>query len=186
MHRKWASKFLNLHSGSAFLPFTQFCPSARGSLWLAGDNSASLSDYNGLGARGDGGDGEALRALNVRGGVRSRPAFEDTWIECLGDLGRYRMAIEDDDTGYGLDSRRPPLVPHRRINDGARLAPPSDSGSTGCAPQVHVVARLPWTPSLSVLLRGFFRHKNPRTYSGDMPHVLDTPSLVCEHGSSVA
>jgi hypothetical protein len=25
------------------------------------------------------------------------PAFEDTWIERLGDLGRYRMAIEDDD-----------------------------------------------------------------------------------------
>jgi hypothetical protein len=25
------------------------------------------------------------------------PAFEDTWIECLGDLGRYRMAFEDDD-----------------------------------------------------------------------------------------
>ena len=25
------------------------------------------------------------------------PAFEDTWIEYLGDLGRYRMAIEDDD-----------------------------------------------------------------------------------------
>lgn len=25
------------------------------------------------------------------------PAFEDTWVECLGDLGRYRMAIEDDD-----------------------------------------------------------------------------------------
>ncbi|KAF4961767.1 hypothetical protein FSARC_10105, partial [Fusarium sarcochroum] len=25
------------------------------------------------------------------------PAFEDTWIECLGDLGRYRMAIEGDD-----------------------------------------------------------------------------------------
>ncbi|KAI9894550.1 MAG: hypothetical protein M1814_001904 [Vezdaea aestivalis] len=24
-------------------------------------------------------------------------AFEDTWIECLGDLARYRMAIEDDD-----------------------------------------------------------------------------------------
>ncbi|KAL2136016.1 hypothetical protein VTI74DRAFT_5903 [Chaetomium olivicolor] len=24
------------------------------------------------------------------------PAFEDTWIECLGDLGRYRMAVEDD------------------------------------------------------------------------------------------
>ena len=23
--------------------------------------------------------------------------FEDTWIECLGDLGRYRMAIEDDE-----------------------------------------------------------------------------------------
>lgn len=23
-------------------------------------------------------------------------SFEDTWIECLGDLGRYRMAIEDD------------------------------------------------------------------------------------------
>ncbi|KAI1259533.1 hypothetical protein F5Y18DRAFT_293654 [Xylariaceae sp. FL1019] len=25
------------------------------------------------------------------------PAFVDTWIECLGDLGRYRMAIEDED-----------------------------------------------------------------------------------------
>jgi len=25
------------------------------------------------------------------------PAFEDTWIECLGDLGRYRMALEDDE-----------------------------------------------------------------------------------------
>ncbi|KAL6401452.1 Telomerase-binding protein EST1A [Ilyonectria robusta] len=25
------------------------------------------------------------------------PAFEDTWIYCLGDLGRYRMAIEDHD-----------------------------------------------------------------------------------------
>lgn len=25
------------------------------------------------------------------------PEFEDTWIECLGDLGRYRMAIEDED-----------------------------------------------------------------------------------------
>jgi hypothetical protein len=25
------------------------------------------------------------------------PAFEDTWIECLGDLARYRMAIEDED-----------------------------------------------------------------------------------------
>jgi len=24
------------------------------------------------------------------------PAFKDTWIECLGDLARYRMAIEDD------------------------------------------------------------------------------------------
>ena len=24
------------------------------------------------------------------------PNFEDTWIECLGDLGRYRMTIEDD------------------------------------------------------------------------------------------
>ena len=27
------------------------------------------------------------------------PAFQDTWIECLGDLGRYRMAIENDDRG---------------------------------------------------------------------------------------
>ena len=23
--------------------------------------------------------------------------FEDTWIECLGDLGRYRMEIKDDE-----------------------------------------------------------------------------------------
>lgn len=27
------------------------------------------------------------------------PAFGDTWIECLGDLGRYRMAIEDGGIG---------------------------------------------------------------------------------------
>lgn len=26
------------------------------------------------------------------------PAFADTWVECLGDLGRYRMAIEDDES----------------------------------------------------------------------------------------
>ena len=26
-------------------------------------------------------------------------AFKDTWIECLGDLGRYRMAIEEEDAG---------------------------------------------------------------------------------------
>jgi len=25
------------------------------------------------------------------------PTFEDTWIECLGDLGRYRMVIKDND-----------------------------------------------------------------------------------------
>lgn len=24
------------------------------------------------------------------------PAFTDTWIECLGDLARYRMAIEEE------------------------------------------------------------------------------------------
>lgn len=59
------------------------------------------------------------------------PAFEDTWIECLGDLSRYRMAIEDDnqrirDTWanvsrewYTLASRRAPttgrLYHHRAI-----------------------------------------------------------------------
>jgi hypothetical protein len=31
------------------------------------------------------------------------PAFEDRWLECLGDLGRYRWAIEDED------------IQHRRI-----------------------------------------------------------------------
>ena len=30
------------------------------------------------------------------------PAFEDTWIECLGDLARYRMAIEDDIDERGI------------------------------------------------------------------------------------
>jgi hypothetical protein len=33
--------------------------------------------------------------------IRNCPAFEDTWIECLGDLVRYRMAIEDDYTRDG-------------------------------------------------------------------------------------
>jgi hypothetical protein len=30
------------------------------------------------------------------------PAFEDTWIECLGELDRYRMAIEDEETRAGV------------------------------------------------------------------------------------
>src|SRR2546423_14088090 len=29
--------------------------------------------------------------------VESVPSFEETWIECLGDLARYRMAIEEAD-----------------------------------------------------------------------------------------
>lgn len=29
--------------------------------------------------------------------LESVPAFRDTWIECLGDLARYRMAVEDSD-----------------------------------------------------------------------------------------
>lgn len=30
------------------------------------------------------------------------PAFKDTWMVCLGDLGRYRMAIEDNDIRHHL------------------------------------------------------------------------------------
>jgi hypothetical protein len=29
--------------------------------------------------------------------MESVPSFEETWIECLGDLARYRMAIEEAD-----------------------------------------------------------------------------------------
>ena len=29
--------------------------------------------------------------------MESVPSFEETWIECLGDLARYRMAIEETD-----------------------------------------------------------------------------------------
>jgi hypothetical protein len=29
--------------------------------------------------------------------MESVPSFEETWIECLGDLARYRMAIEESD-----------------------------------------------------------------------------------------
>src|ERR1700709_2401501 len=29
--------------------------------------------------------------------MESVPAFHETWIECLGDLARYRMAIEEAD-----------------------------------------------------------------------------------------
>ncbi|KAK6956282.1 hypothetical protein Daesc_001557 [Daldinia eschscholtzii] len=40
----------------------------------------------------------ASQALRRLASKYAMPApFEDTWIECLGDLGRYRMAIEDDD-----------------------------------------------------------------------------------------
>ncbi|KAK7954393.1 hypothetical protein PG988_015087 [Apiospora saccharicola] len=34
------------------------------------------------------------------------PAFATTWMECLGDLGRYRMAIEDDDNDSEMDGKR--------------------------------------------------------------------------------
>ncbi|KAH7021737.1 hypothetical protein B0J12DRAFT_773728 [Macrophomina phaseolina] len=34
------------------------------------------------------------------------PAFEDVWIECLGDLARYRMAIEDEDRGTWAEVSR--------------------------------------------------------------------------------
>ncbi|PGH18853.1 hypothetical protein AJ79_00266 [Helicocarpus griseus UAMH5409] len=30
--------------------------------------------------------------------MESVPAFEEIWIECLGDLARYRMAVETNDT----------------------------------------------------------------------------------------
>ena len=29
--------------------------------------------------------------------MESVPNFEETWIECLGDLARYRMAMEESD-----------------------------------------------------------------------------------------
>lgn len=29
--------------------------------------------------------------------MESVPAFYETWIECLGDLGRYRLAIKESD-----------------------------------------------------------------------------------------
>ena len=38
------------------------------------------------------------------------PTFEDTWVECLGDLGKYRMAIEDEDF---RDSETWTAVPRR-------------------------------------------------------------------------
>jgi hypothetical protein len=48
------------------------------------------------------------------------PAFEDTWIESLGGLGRYRMAIEDDDirdrdVWTGVVSRRGIELGHRLL-----------------------------------------------------------------------
>jgi hypothetical protein len=46
-------------------------------------------------------------------------AFEDTWIESLGGLGRYRMAIEDDirdrDVWTGVVSRRGIELGHRLL-----------------------------------------------------------------------
>lgn len=36
-------------------------------------------------------------SIRMRAVYETVPAFKDTWIESLGDLGRYRMAIEDDD-----------------------------------------------------------------------------------------
>ena len=52
------------------------------------------------------------------------PTFYGTWIECLGDLGRYRMAIEDDDIrdrdvwteSRGTGIRRPRATLRRQID----------------------------------------------------------------------
>jgi hypothetical protein len=44
------------------------------------------------------------------------PAFEDTWIECLDDLGRYRTAIEDDDV---RDCEVWPGVAHQSLRQGS-------------------------------------------------------------------
>lgn len=38
------------------------------------------------------------------------PTLEDTWIECLGDLGGYWMAIEDDDLEIGRSGCRCSLL----------------------------------------------------------------------------
>ena len=37
------------------------------------------------------------------------PTFEDTWIECLGHLGRYRMAKEDDERNNHIGRPSRPL-----------------------------------------------------------------------------
>jgi len=35
--------------------------------------------------------------------LKSIPAFERTWIECLGGLARYRRALEEVDMGAAVD-----------------------------------------------------------------------------------
>ncbi|OBT41096.1 hypothetical protein VE00_09330 [Pseudogymnoascus sp. WSF 3629] len=53
------------------------------------------------------------------------PAFEDTWIECLGDLGRYRMAIGDDKDASIATSRFWPSTTGRLYHHLAILAGPN-------------------------------------------------------------
>ncbi|TGJ88103.1 hypothetical protein E0Z10_g644 [Xylaria hypoxylon] len=71
------------------------------------------------------------------------PAFEDTWIECLGDLGRYRMAIEDSD----LRDREVWTSPYRCLKDAptpqisvhsSSYKPPSDYRVVGQFPVLDV------------------------------------------------
>jgi len=93
------------------------------------------------------------------------PAFEDTWIECLGDLGRYRMAIEEEDlkdrevwTGvtqhwYNLASEKSPTT-GRLYHHLAILARPS------ALQQLYYYARslcvpIPWSSARDSILSLF-------------------------------
>lgn len=57
--------------------------------------------------------------------MESVPSFEETWIECLGDLARYRMAIEADLPECGTTMRPTNLLTLGESNHLAVLARPN-------------------------------------------------------------
>ncbi|CAK7206331.1 hypothetical protein SEUCBS139899_009120 [Sporothrix eucalyptigena] len=99
-------------------------------------------------------------------------AFEDTWVECLGDLSRYRMAIEDDNQR----ARDAWTVVSRRCategDDGARPVPSADKPVT--LPARDTVTKdstNPWaTPA--PLLRGR-RDEGPAVVDPEILKVME-------------
>jgi hypothetical protein len=80
------------------------------------------------------------------------PAFEETWIECLGDRGRYRMAIEDDDIRHRYHHRNTSIEDLGILDDIESLPRTTKSG-----PEMRTRVSRQWYLKASELAHGHGR-----------------------------